>query len=446
MIKYLRYLPGLSAEPPATETDWHSTEPWVQFGTRTVMFLCGGLLLASVLFDITGAVVASGQVAVEGEYKAVQHLEGGIVDKILVSNGDVVQQGQILVRLNDIQSEAVLTSISAKVADFSIQEARLIAERDLKETFEPPKSVRLSDGNNLAILDVQRSLFQSNRTAYLGQRKVLAQRLGQTDSQITGTTAQLEARGKERDLNERELSTVRPLFDKGYASIQRLGPLERDSVRIAGDIANIKSEINKLKAERSETEQRIAQADKEYSQRAAEELQKVQAQLGEQREAQKTGSDRLARTEVRAPIAGIVHALSVHTQGGVIQPGGTICQIIPQSRNLLVEAKIQPHDINSVRDGQEATVRFSSFDTHTTPRLKGFVRNVSAAEITDNQGKTYFTAVVEIRAEELSKLARDQRLIPGMPAEVFLETHERSIFSYFVKPLNDMMVRSFRER
>ena len=443
-MKILSFL-NAAATPTATTSDWHATEPWVRYGMRTVTQLCGGLLLGSILFSVSGAVVASGTVSVDGDYKTVQHLEGGIVSKILVHNGDRVKVGQVLVQLEDTQSRASMASTSAKFADYAMQEARLIAERDRKESFEPPATVDLSTDDNIKLLAAQKSLFETRRTAYLGQQKVLKEKITQADSELEGATAQVASRTKELALNEKELSTVRPLFEKGFVNQQRIGPLEREEVRIRGDMANLKSEMGKFKAGRSEAEARLAQTDKEYSQQAAEDLQKIQAQLAEQTEARKAIADKVARTEIRAPVAGLVHAIAIHTEGGVIAPGGTVLQIIPEGREWVIEAKVTPRDIESVHPGQDATVRFSSFDSHTTPRLSGIVKTVSAAEIADKEGKTYYTAEVIVPPSELMKLDNGQHLIPGMPAEVYLATRERSILSYFLKPLTDMMARTFRE-
>ena len=443
-MKLLSFL-NPAATPSPASTDWHATEPWVRYGMRTVTQLCGGLLLGSILFSVSGAVVASGTVSVEGDYKTVQHLEGGIVSKILVHNGERVKEGQVLVQLENTQARASMDSTSAKFSEYAVQEARLLAERDRKDSFEPPASVDLRNDDNVKLVAAQKALFETRRIAYLGQQKVLNQRIAQTESEIDGANAQLESRTKELSLNEKELMTVRPLFDKGFVNQQRLGPLEREEVRIRGDMANLKSEINKFKASRSEAEARLSQADKEYSQQAAEDLQKIQAQLAEQSEARKAIGDKLARTEIRAPVAGLVHSMAVHTEGGVIAPGGSVLQIIPEGRELVVEAKVTPHDIESVHPGQEAMVRFSSFDSHTTPRLNGIVKTVSAAEIADKEGKTYYTAQVQVPPSELMKLENGQHLIPGMPAEVYLATQERSILSYFLKPLTDMMARTFRE-
>lgn len=444
-MKVLSFL-GAATAPAGINGDWHSTEPWVRFGMRTVTYLCGGLLAGSLLFSVSGAVVTPGTVAVEGEYKAVQHLEGGIVDKILVHNGDRVKEGDVLVHLDDTQARASLAATNAKYAELAMQEARLIAERDHKESFDPPAAIDLATPENSKLLEAQKQLFEARRTAYLGQQKVLNQRITQSESELTGATGQLESRNKELTLNELELSNVKPLFDKGFVNMQRIGPLERENVRIRGDIINLKSQITKGKSARTEAEARLAQVEKEYTQQAAEDLQKVQSGLAEQTETRKALSDKLSRTDIRAPAAGIVHALAVHTEGGVVQPGSTLLQIIPEDRQLLVEARIAPNDIDKVHQGQTATVRFSSFDSHSTPRLTGIVRKISPAEIVDKDGKAFYTTEVEVPPAELMKLATGHRLVPGMPAEVYLETQSRSILSYFLKPLTDMLARTFRER
>lgn len=425
--------------------DWHSTEPWVSFGMKVVALLFIALGVAALL-PINGAVVSSGTVSIEGEYKSVQHLEGGIVAEILVRNGDTVKAGDILVRLDNTQALATFTAMSAKVADHAIQEARLIAERDRKESFALPEDI---DGNvpaTAATFAAQKLLFDTRRAAYLGQLKMLNQRLSQTESELKGTSAQLEARIKERKLNAKELATVMPLYEKGYVNQQRIGPLQREEARLDGDIGNLQSAITKLKAARAEAEARLSQADKEYSQQAADDLEKIQGLLAEERETLKSASDRSQRTLIRAPVGGVVHALAVNTVGGVIQPGGAVAQIVPIGNELIVTAKYQPRDADNVHIGQTAAVRFMAFDSHTTPRLQGKVRRVSAAELTDKDGHTFFKAEVEVPLSEVAKLGPTHRLVPGMPAEVYLELPARTVLSYFLKPFTDMMARAFRER
>lgn len=425
--------------------DWHTTDPWVAFGMKIVVLL-GCALMALSLLPIAGAVVSSGTVSVEGEYKAVQHLEGGIVSEILVKNGDHVEQGDVLVRLDGTQAKAMSSAVSSKVADHAIQEARLSAERDRKESFALPEGLDAADPDVAKTLAAQQLLFETRRAAYLGQLKVLNQRLVQSENDLKGVESQFTARQQERALNAKELATVMPLYEKGFVNQQRIGPLQREAVRLEGEIGNLKSELAKLKAARAEAEARLAQADKEYSQQAASELEKVQMLLSEERESLKSASDKLTRIEVKAPVAGVVHALAVHTQGGVVPPGGAILQIVPTGREFVVEAHIAPKDIDSVHMGQPASVRFTAFDSHTTPRLKGKVRKVSAAELSDKEGRAFFSVEVAVTPEEVAKIGSKDRLVPGMPAEVYLETPSRTVLSYFMKPFTDMMARSFRER
>lgn len=443
MLKAL-FRRGAKSDPTAAP-DWHATEPWVAYGMKVVLLLFVGLALAALL-PINGAVVANGTVSVEGEYKAIQHLEGGIVSKIFVSNGDEVTANQLLVQLDGTQYKATLQAVTGKVMDHAIQEARLVAERDRKETFSLPEGLDANDPAVSSIYAAQQTLFDTRRAAYLGQIKMLHQRQTQTENELNGIESERAARKRERELNAKELETVMPLFEKGYVNQQRIGPLQREQARLEGEVGNLNSQVAKLKSARAEAEARLSQVDKEYSQQAAGDLEKVQAQLSEERETLKAAADKLARTDIRAPVSGIVHALAVHTEGGVVPPGGALLQIVPTGRELVVSAHFQPRDVDKVHLSQPAAVRFQAFDSHTTPQLEGKVRRVSAAELTDKDGRAYFTAEVEVPANELARLGVNHRLVPGMPAEVYLETPARTILSYFMKPFTDMMARAFRER
>ena len=208
--------------------------------------------------------------------------------------------------------------------------------------------------------------------------------------------------------------------------------------RLVADIARSKGVI-------AEAGSKIVQSEKDLTQNVVDELRKVQAQQSETDEQRKTLADKLRRIIVRAPESGRIHALATHTEGGVIQPGTPIMQIIPDGERLVVEAMVQPQDIDKVRQGLSAAIRFPAFDARTTPRLNGKVSTVSAAELTGQQGKTYFTARVEIPATEIDRIASAHKLVPGMPAEVYIQTASRSILSYFMKPLVDAMARSFRD-
>jgi HlyD family type I secretion membrane fusion protein len=334
-----------------------------------------------------------------------------------------------------------------KVRDLMIQQARLIAERDRKPSFALPEAVRpfADDPQIKDILATQQSLFAARRASHMGEQSVLKQRLEQVQAEISGQETELKSRRRQLALANKELADVEPLFAKGFANQQRLGGLQREQARLEGDVGRLVADVARSKGAIAEAELKIAQSEKELTQNVVDELRKVQAQLSEVEEQRKTLADKLQRVVIRAPESGRVHALNAHTEGGVIQTGTPIMQIIPDGERLVIEAQVQPQDIDKVRQGLAAAIRFPAFDARSTPRLAGKVSTVSAAELTSQQGKTYFTARIEIPPAELSRIGSMHKLVPGMPAEVYIETASRSILSYFMKPLVDAMARSFRD-
>ncbi len=436
---------ALGLDDPSAQ--WQSSEPWVRLGMRSALLMFGGLVAFTFLVSITGAVVAPGTVTVEGNYKAIQHLDGGIVAKILVKNGDLVKRGDVLLRLEDTSAQANLAIVTAKVNDFLIQQARLIAERDRKPGFALPDAVKPfeADPQVKEAIATQKSLFDARRASHVGEQSVLRQRLEQVQAEMSGQETELKSRRRQLQLASKELADVEPLFAKGFANQQRLGGLQREQARLEGDVGRLVADIARSKGAIAEAELRIAQSEKELTQSVVDDLRKAQAALAEVDEQRKTLADKLARSVIRAPESGRVHALAAHTEGGVIQPGTLVMQIIPDGGRLVVEVQVQPQDIDKVRQGLAAAIRFPAFDARSTPRLSGKVSTVSAAELTSQQGKTYFTARVEIPPAEFTRIGASHRLVPGMPAEVYIETASRSILSYFLKPLIDAMSRSFRD-
>ena len=438
----VRTLPAGGADAAA----WHGTERWIRIGNRTVYWLLGGMLAFSAIVTISGAVVATGTVTVESNYKSVQHLDGGIVAKILVRNGDRVGQGDVLIRLDDTAARTNLAVVKGRVNDQLVQQARLEAERDRKPDMALPAEVLAAADPALdKIIATQKSLFEARRAAHQGELSVLRQRIEQLTADRAGTEAQLQSRLREYEITSQELANVKPLFEKGFASQQRYGGLQREAARLEGEIGRLRSDIARASGAMAEAELKLLQSDKDYTQSVVDELKKVRAALAEQEESRTQLVDKLERTEIRSPRGGRVHALAAHTEGGVVQPGSTILQIIPDGEKLVVEAQVQPQDIDKIRIGQPAAIRFSAFSAKTTPRLDGKVSNISAAQLTDNQYRSYFTAQIEVSAEELKKLGAAHQLKPGMPAEVYIETTSRSILSYFVKPLGDLMSKALRE-
>jgi len=440
--------PSLSPLPALPEPGGeHATDRWIRIGNHTVFWLLGGTIAFTALVSISGAVVATGTVTVENNYKSVQHLDGGIVSRILVRNGDRVDQGDVLIRLDDTASRAALAVVEGRVKEQLVQQARFEAERDRRTSLRLPPEViaNASDPALAKIIATQSTLFEARRASHDGELSVLRQRLEQLDAELAGIEALLAARSRELVLVSDELANVKPLFEKGLVTQQRHGALQRDAARLEGEIGRLRGDLQRTRGALAEARLKVLQSEKDYTQTVIDELKKVHAILAEQEENRTALADKLARIEIRAPRAGRVHALAVHTEGGVIQPANTILQIIPDGEKLIVEAQLQPQDIDKVAKDQPASIRFAAFNAHTTPRLDGTVMNTSAAQLTDNQGRVFFTAQIAITARELKKLPAGHELKPGMPAEVYIETGARSILSYFLKPLGDLTSRAFRE-
>ncbi len=428
----------------APPEDWHLTDPWIRRGMRTVAGLVLGLAAWLLLASISGAVMAPGKVTVESSYQTVQHLDGGIIAEIRVRNGDQVRAGEVLLRLDGTKASADLAIARSRVRDLSIQEARLEAERDRREAFARPQDLDDDEETN-RIQVAQTALFTARRTGHLGERSLLVERRGQLEGEVRGIEAQLSSSQKQADLVVRELTALRPLYEKGFVNRQRMLPIEREAARLEGETGRLSSDLAKAQGAVMEVDLRIAQLEKTFTTEVVDELRKVQAQLAEARASERTFADRLARIEIRAPRSGRVHALSLQTVGGVISPASPILQVIPEDERLIVTAEMKTQDVDKVRAGQVASIRFPALDSATTPRLEGSVIRVSPAELVDKTGRSYFSADVEIAASELARLSTGHMLLPGMPAEVYFETGSRSILSYLVKPLADALSHAFRD-
>ncbi len=436
----------LSLSRIVPSADAHATETWIRIGNLVCAGL-GVLLLAFAFVSISGAIVSPGVVNVESNYKTVQHLDGGIVAKILVKNGDRVAEGDVVVQLDPTAARANLAVAVARMHEFLIQQARLEAERDRKPAIELPEPVRavMNDPTLARAITAQQALFDTRMSSRTGELGVLRQKLEQTGNDAAGVEKILAARRKEAALNADELASVKPLFDRGFANQQRLLPIQREQARLEGEVGRLSSELSKVRGVVAEAQLKLQQSDKEFMQQVADDLRKVQASLAEVAEQRTALEDKLRRIDVRAPKSGRIHALAVHTEGGVIQPASPILQIIPEGERLIVDAQLPPTEIDKVRKGQPAYIRFTAFNARSTPRLDGAVINISAAQITDSQGRSHFTVQIALADGELAKIPTGHTLVPGMPAEVYIETGSRTILSYFLKPLTDAISRSFRE-
>jgi len=410
-----------------------------------VLVVCLGGWAA--IFKIKGAVIASGVIVVEGEAKTLQHLDGGIVGEILVKNGDIVEQGQALVRLDPTAMDANRTIVENRLFEAQARVDRLRAEWN--GTKEIPWSKILVDASGRAdvteILTGQQKLFEARKKSMNGQVAQLRQRTQQSREQIQGLNDLIQSKNVQISLIGEELEGLRTLLEKGYVSKTRVLALEREQARLGGDISTHRSDISRTNSAIGETEIQIAQIRKDATAEILAELRQVESERSDLNEQLITASDQFERIDITSPVAGIVHDMSVTTIGGVITPGQPIMQIIPINARLIIEARIRPIDIDQVYVGQPARINLSAFSQRTTPQLDGFVINTSADSLIDQvTGAPYFSVRIEIPASEKEKLG-DLTLIPGMPAESFIQTEERTVLNYILKPFSDQLGRSFRE-
>ena len=421
--------------------------PWIVTGMRVVFGLIVGFVAFAGIVSINGAVVASGTVTVESNYKIIQHPDGGVVASIHVKNGELVEPGQQLITLDETQDRANLSIIESRIQSRTIQLARLRAERDQLSKFEVSTTGKEGSNNpSLArTISSELALFNARLQSRTGEQAVLNQRVEQLTAQLTGLEAQLDARKVERDLTQTDLAAVKTLFRKGYANRQRLTALARDAARLEGEVGRLLGDVVRIDGALTEAKLAKVQSEKTFIESVVDELQAGEADLSELQENQTKLRQKLMRTIIRSPYAGHVHALQIHSEGGVIGPASTLLQIIPHGEPLVIEARVPPQQIDRVREGAPAGVRFPAFNANSTPRLEGKVVSVSPAQIIDQRGEAYFTALVEISAGEIRKIPNEHRLIPGMPAEVYIVTGARSILSYLLKPLADAMFPAFRE-
>ncbi len=403
----------------------------------------GGLLAWSFLAPFEGAVVASGSVTVESEQKAVQHLEGGIVEAIHVREGDHVDAGTTLIELSGAQTRARLAALENRLAELAAREARLSAEAGETDTIKPRPE--LADLPGLAArLDAQASLMQARRETRENTAGVLENRIHQLRTRAGGLRDQVAANQEEAAVIASEMADLQGLYKKGLAPRTRILALQRGRSSLEGARAGLTSEIATTQVRIGETRIELDRLKSDFRETAMAELSEVRAEMSELIEERVVARDRLDRLVISAPGAGHVIGVRAHTVGGVISPGEPVMFIVPEDEALVATVRVSPADIDKVHPGQSARLRFSAFSQDETPEIEAEVLTVSADALTDEtSGLRYYEAVVAIPADALA--AGQLELRPGMPVEVMLQTGSRSVISYLFKPLSDATQRTFRE-
>jgi len=426
----------------------------LQTNDRSVRLI--GAVIVTLTFGIFGgwaflapldsSALASGVVVVKSHRKTVQHLDGGIVAKILAKDGDVVKEGDTLLILDDTQIKAQMEIARSQFIVLSAQVARLRAEKDLLNAIKFPEA--LNDESDQRITEAKQAesnVFHSRKKAHDGEMAVLKERISQISSKIKGLQSQGESKKILVDSYGEEIHDLKELLAEGFADKQRLRDMERNHAMQSGEIAQLNAEIATNQMLISETRLQILQVEKKFQEEVAGKLSETQAELNDVNERLAASQDKLDRIIIKAPASGMVMGLSVHTQNGVISPGSPILDIVPKDAELIIEAQVSPNDIDRVTVGLQAEVRFSAFKQAITPKMNGTVIQLSADRFVDDEsGVPYYQARVELTPESRKDLGKLQ-LVPGMPAEVLINTGERTLFEYLAQPATNAFARALIE-
>jgi HlyD family secretion protein len=418
---------------------------WFIFSSFIVFFGIGGWAVAA---KVDSAVVTSGTFAVQSSAQAVQHLEGGVVGAILVKGGELVQEGQVLVRLDTAKVTADASILERKLIDLTAQKARLEAENLDRTSITRPEVSILSKQAESALraaFAAEENFMNERRFTRMSQLSQHQERKHQVERQIDGFGERYKALKEELAQVTAELADQRMLDSKGLIRRPVLRQTEREVSRLKGEMGDIEARIAGARSQLTEIQFKIAELTQNSRSEVLRQLQTVTANLAETEEQLAAARDRLQRLDIRAPRTGLVHELMVHTVGGIVAPGQKLMSIIPSAEPLIVNAKIRPDEVDQVHLDQPATIHISSFKLPVPLELEGLVTSVSPDQVVSNQsGQAYFTVTIAIAPGERRKL-EGKELTPGLPAEVLIRGDSRRIITYLTQPLTDKLAVTFRE-
>lgn len=396
--------------------------------------------------EISGAVIGSGRVIPEGRTKHVQHPDGGIIGEILADEGEMVEAGEVLFRLDGTAAEANLAIVETQLEQLLAQEARLLAEQARADEIDFPEELTKTNEPRVRVLiEGQVALMKTRRQNLMSRQAQLTEQIAQYREQVNALDAQAVAVDENLALLDEQIKDFSHLHERGLLVDSQLVAIQRERASLIGSKASISAEIIEIQQAITQTELQRVQVEEEFDEKILVELDQKRTEIAQLQEERVTARDRLNRVEIRAPRAGYLHELNVHTLGGIISAGETLVSIIPANDRLLVEAKLSPNDVDQVQAGQQARVRLTGLNQRVTPELAANVIDVAADLTTDEStGASYYLARLEIAEGEMDKIG-DQELRPGMPVEVFVQTTMRTIMSYLVRPITDQLARAMRE-
>ncbi len=411
------------------------------------IILVGGLGGWAATATLSNAVIAEGTVVIDDNAKKIQHLTGGIVSEIAVKEGEHVKTGDLLLRLDGTAVESSLGIVDSTLAQLYARRARLKAELAGKTSFTSADvtAEAVNFDRNPSLIEGELQLFANRYSALVGMKKQLSERKKQLAEEIFGIGEQIKSIDNGLTIIEEEYKATNSLYSQQLVTMQRVNSLKRQRVELEGSRGERLAARAQAEGKISEIDLQILQLDEDRRTESAKELTQVESDIAQSEERQVALKDQLDRLELRAPMDGRIYQVTVHTVGGIVNPGDALMLLAPDARALTIEAKIATRNIDQIYPGQAVNLRFTAFDQRTTPEVAGTVATISPDAVTEQRsGVTYYPIRILPEEKDVKKL-QGMTLYPGMPAEVFIKIAERSVISYLSKPLMDQINHTFRE-
>ena len=423
---------------------WSAGKPLV-IGLLSLAVLVGGFGTWSVMAKISGAVIASGRIEVDQNRQVIQHPDGGVVAEIAVDEGDFVEEGQLLVRLDADDLRAELAIVEGQLFELLARRARFEAERDSAEAlefdallYEAEMGAELREG--------QERLFEARLDAIANEREQLSKRRQQIADQIVGIEAQQDSLGRQLDLINEELASQQSLLDRGLAQAARVLQLQREQANLDGRVGELTAAVAQAEGRITEIDIELLKLSTQRREEAITRLRDLQYSEVELAERRRVLIRQLDRLDIRAPVSGVVYGLTVFALQSVVRPADPLMYLVPQDRPLVIASQVRPQDVDQIFVGQTVKVILSAFDQRSAPELQGRVIQISADAFEDQATRaSYYRAEIVLDDGEMAKLPETMVLIPGMPAEAYIQTAERTPMSYLMRPLSDYFIKAFRE-
>lgn len=418
-----------------------------RIGQLFIIFFLVGFIGWGTFVPLAGGAIAPGVISPDGDRKTVQHLEGGIIERLLVRDGDVVKPEQPLVVLERVQAKASFDLLQIQQSTLRAMRARLSAEQmGMSDVEFPPDLLELNDQRLQTLIDGQRRLFQDRLATHTARKDVLRQRIEQLNEQVKGLQAQVDSSGTQLELIDEELAGKQELRRKDMITKPEILKLQRAVAELQGRRGEYIGAIARTQQQIGETQLQILMTDAERTDQVTTQLEQLRVELGTVTEKMNSSADILKRTMITAPLGGTIVNLRFKTEGGVVKPAEPILDIVPADDTLLIDARVAPIDIDVVHSGLAAKVQLSAYSSRRVPRVSGVVRSVSADRLMDETTRQYYyLARIQVDREEIRNISPQVELVPGMPADVLIVTGERTMAEYLFQPFLDALWRSFRE-